>query len=709
MRFTLVVLLGVLCALTLANPVHDGHYKVVDKQLLARQKDILRLFKYVNQPSYYKDHVDIAQNFKLFEDNLDSYVKPEVVKHFRRVWENGFLPRGHIFTVFNDVHLQQAIAFFKVLYYAKDYDMFYKVAVWGRQYVNEGIYLYALSVAIVHRQDTYGIVLPPIYEIYPYYFYSSDVISKVHKYKQIYYGDKVHETHGYTINANYSGYYLNLHPEQSMSYYLEDVGINSFYYYYNIYYPYWLDSKEFGFEHGRRGEQYRYVYQQLVARYYLERLSNDFGEIPFFNWDLPFETGYYPSLRYPNGLEFPTRPNYVNLHEYFYNYGQSWAHKSPYGYSYTKVQDYERRIRDAIDRGFIYARGGERVSLRTKEGINILGNLIEANPDSVDNIFYGPLHVYARHLLGYSTQPLDAHRTAPSALEHYETSLRDPAFYQLYKRINLYFDKYIYSLQPYEENELYFPGVEVQNVQFDRLVTYFDYFYSDLSQAAFVTPEEFESDSVQVKAKQYRLNHKPFTYKVHVNSNKDQDAVVKIFIGPKHDEYDRYINISENRHNFVQFDHFKFSLKAGENVIERNSHQNFFYHHDRTSYKELYQQVLGALEGKSEYHVDSVNGLYGFPLRYLLPKGTYGGYEYQFFVIVYPYVPYKGQTEKDFPYYPRVGTGAQYVDGYPLGYPFDRPIYYEKFFQDAPNTYYYTTKIYHRQVEDINASNFVHH
>lgn len=213
-------------------------------------------------------------------------------------------------------------------------------------------------MAIVHREDTYGIVLPPIYEIYPYYFFSSEVIQKVHKYKQEFDGRAVQGQagyKGYTIDANYSGYYLNLHPEQSLSYFTEDVGLNSFYYYYNIYYPFWLGGEDFDYRNDRRGEVYYFVYQQLLARYYLERLSNGFGEIKWFNWDVPFETGYYPSLRYPNGLEFPNRPNYARLSEYFYNYGQAWSFRGKYGYSYTLVQDYERRIRDAIDRGFIYA------------------------------------------------------------------------------------------------------------------------------------------------------------------------------------------------------------------------------------------------------------------------------------------------------------------------------------------------------------------
>lgn len=257
-------------------------------------------------------------------------------------------------------HLNQSIVLFELFYYAKSYEVFYNTAVWARDYFNEGLFLYAYSLAVVHRPDMQDVILPPIYEIYPYYFYNVEVIQKAYQLKQMHSAQHppsfYDEKYGYTIHSNYSGYYLNLHPEQSLSYYLEDVGINAYYYYYNLYYPFWMSSKEYGWSSINRGEQFFVLYQQLVARYYLERLSNGFGEIPFFNWETPVETPYYPSLEYPNGLEFPYRPPFVKLQEYYYNYGQTWTWKSKYGYSYTLIQDWESRISDAIDSGILLVR-----------------------------------------------------------------------------------------------------------------------------------------------------------------------------------------------------------------------------------------------------------------------------------------------------------------------------------------------------------------
>ncbi|KAJ3645198.1 hypothetical protein Zmor_022878 [Zophobas morio] len=668
---------------------------------------------YQTLSSYYKEYVQIGQNYNISEHQND-YTNPQVAQYYYQIYQYGLLPRGQVFSIFYQEQLQQAIALYRLFYAARDYQTFYNTAIWARQNVNEGVYLYALSVAIVHRPDTYGIVLPPIYEVYPYYFFNNEVIQQAYRYKQQYYPQRQQNEgqgsyNGYTINANYSGYYLNLNPEQSLSYFTEDVGINSFYYYYNIYYPYWLGGQDFDYSHDRRGELFYYVYQQILARYYLERISNGFGEIPFYNWEVPFQTGYYPSLQYSNGLPFPVRPNYANLYEYFYNYGQRYG-SNRYAYSYTRVQDFERRIRDAIDRGYVYTPDGQQVYFNTQEGINILGNLIESNPDSPNSQYYGAIQVYARHLLGYSYQPLNQYQVAPSALEHYETSLRDPAFYQFYKRVVLFFQLYQSNLTSYTEQDLTYQGVEVTNVQFDRLVTFFDYFYSDLSNAVFVTPQEYDTDKVQVRARQYRLNHKAFTYRIYVNSNQEQQASVRVYIGPKYDEYGRYVNFTQNRLNFVHFDHFRYSLQKGENVIERNSRQSYFYQNDRTSYRELYQRVLGALEGNGAFTVDSNEAYFGFPRRFLLPRGSYGGTEYQFYVIVNPYVPYQqGQQQQQSQgqkfYYPRAGSGGLYVDGYPLGYPFDRPIRFDQVYYNIPNSYVYSARIYHRDVSDINSSN----
>lgn len=256
---------------------------------------------------------------------------------------------------------------------------------------------------------------------------------------------------------------------------------------------------------------------------------------------------------------------------------------------------------------------GHLIDIFTPQGMEILGNAIEGNPDSPHPRYYGPIQVFARHLLGYSTQPLDSYHLSPSALEHFETSLRDPIFYQFFKRIVLLFQKYKLYLPPYGYNELVYPGVKIESVEFDRLITFFDYFDADVSNAAYVLEKEYD-DGFRVRTRQYRLNHKPFTYRINVNAEKAGDAVVRVYLGPKYDEYGRLIELNENRINFVELDEFRYSLQAGENKIERNNRQSW-YSGDRTSFEELYDRVEEALSKGGEFQIDGTEAYYGFPLR----------------------------------------------------------------------------------------------
>lgn len=464
-----------------------------------------------------------------------------------------------------------------------------------------------------------------------------------------------------------------------------------------------MESEEYQIQNPHRGEQYYYVHQQILARYYLERLSNNMGEIPYFDWDWEVETGYYPSLQYPNGMYFPVRPSNVELYKPQDGYQSHSFYYSNFTWSQSWVQDYEQRIRDAIDQGFIWTEEGEKLNLYDEQGFEVLGDLIEANPDSPNSRYYGAVQIFARYVLGYSYYPLDKYKIAPSALQHFETSLRDPIFYQFYKRIVMYFQKYKSQLPAYKYEQLEFPGVDIVDVKFDKLYTYFEDFYTDLSYSVFVNKKEFIEESFQVRAQQDRLTYKPFSYNIHVKSDKKAKAMVRVFIGPKYDEYGREINITFNRLNFVEFDRFTYDLTAGDVEITR-TYQDNWYAKDFPSYKQLYQSVSAALEGKQEFHIYQQDQYYGFPTRFLLPKGSEEGTTYQFFVMVSPYQPEKLEEHTEW-YWP-TGFEQKYVDQYAYGYPFDRPINNEWTF-NVPNVYFEEVDIYH--FDDVKEINSPHH
>ncbi|XP_037027575.1 hexamerin-1.1-like [Bradysia coprophila] len=700
MRSISLLVLAGLVALSCGYLVPERKVKTydTDTDFLYKQKVILQLLQHVHQNDIMLKQWEEAKLWK-FEEFL--YKKVEVVREFEYFWKFGrLLPMNEIFSIYNDYHREQAVALFHLFYYAKDFETFYKTLVWARFHVNEGMFIYALTVAVLRRSDTRGIELPAPYEIYPYYFFNTETIQKAQNYKMQGFLDmkKVEDVHTIIIPTNYTDYdYYMTNVENKISYFTEDIGLNTYYYYFHADYPFWMTGSDYNMVRGRRGEQYLFVHQQLLARYYLERLSNDIGTIPEFSWYEPIKTGYYPALRYYNGAFFSTRDNYYNIYTER-NY-----------YAVDILTNYERRIYDAIDLGYIIMPDGTHYDLTKPESIELLGNMIQYNTDSPNRRFFGYFIWMSKLLLGGSVTGRYTHKydfkVLPSVLEHYETTLRDPVFWQLYKRIIKYYWHFKDTLPYYKKSELMFDGVKITSVDMGKLVTYFDKFDADITNAVDVevldkkisidkTSDLFRFGKVShyggedfvVKARQLRLNHLPFTFNLHVYSDRVVKSVVRVYLGPKYNEFGRMYDINENRENWVLLDLFKYDLIVGDNIITRDSSDFTWYVKDTTTYFDLYKTTMMVNDKKTKWDVtDYTEGRFGFPDRLMLPKGKKGGMPFQFYFIVTPYTP---------------STDGYYVDNLPFGYPFDRKI--DETYWYTPNMYYYDVNIFHKKEVEVN-------
>lgn len=276
--------------------------------------------------------------------------------------------------------------------------------------------------------------------------------------------------------------------------------------------------------------------------------------------------------------------------------------------------------------------------------------------------------------------------------------MRDPMFYMMYKKIVSFYDQYVRTLPKYTHDELYFPGVKVSEVEMDKLVTYFDMFEADITNAlqTDVTGKFFGSYERYFKVSVPRLNFVPFNFKLKVNSETAQKAVVYMYVGPKYDHTGKVIDINANRENFWQLDSFVVDLTAGENVVARSSNDFTWFVNDRTTFFDLYKHVMLGIDGKEEFHLDMTEAHCGFPRRLMLPKGRVGGFDVQFFFMVHKYEQpntevFTGFDEK---VSCGVGSGARYFDTHPFGFPFNRVIDEHYFVQ--PNMYFYDTSIYYK-------------
>lgn len=67
---------------------------------------------------------------------------------------------------------------------AECYVFVVQVACWAKSRMNEGQYMYALAVAVLHRPDTQGIQLPPMSELAPHYYVDNQAIHHANYLKQ---------------------------------------------------------------------------------------------------------------------------------------------------------------------------------------------------------------------------------------------------------------------------------------------------------------------------------------------------------------------------------------------------------------------------------------------------------------------------------------------------------------------------------------------
>lgn len=102
------------------------------------------------------------------------------MKDFLYLYEYGTLPRGEVNSLYYPKLLKETEALFRLFYYAKDFDTFFKTAAWALVYLNEMQFVNAFYNAVIRREDTKYIQLPPLYELYPYGYFNSEVLQKAH-------------------------------------------------------------------------------------------------------------------------------------------------------------------------------------------------------------------------------------------------------------------------------------------------------------------------------------------------------------------------------------------------------------------------------------------------------------------------------------------------------------------------------------------------
>uniref|UniRef100_A0A1A9UMY7 Uncharacterized protein n=1 Tax=Glossina austeni TaxID=7395 RepID=A0A1A9UMY7_GLOAU len=666
----------------------NQNVKYASKEFLAKQKFLFEIVYRVEDPLMFEEWIQLAQTATF---NPSEYIQYDYyMQKFQQAHKAGaLLPQGEFFGALVKTHNKQLIGLFNFFYFAKNFETFQNNVAWARVHVNEHMFIYALNLAVIHRQDLQGMILPSIYEIFPQYFFNNRFMLRdnIQQYNQDpKYVEAMQDVQMFWMPVDYTRDIDIFNQESVLSYFTEDLDWNAYWYYYNLDYAFFLDGKTFGLNKDRRGENYLYTVRQILARYYQERLSHGLGDIPQVSVNDEYEAGYDPQLIYHNGVGYSYRKNYYDIESYN-NDGLL-----------KKINNFFTRLDDVISTGYYKTQDGTFIDLRKPQAIEFIGNVMQGNVDVYDQYFFRQWNMFT-HMYLADVEPQD-NEVYPNVFVNYETMMRDPLFYSVYKRIADVYFQFQYYIKPYTQQELLFPGVTIKNVQVTDLVTYFDLVDFDvtnlLNDKMTFVDGQFVWDKTLL-ARQARLNHKPFALEITIESDKPQPVVIRTFLGPKYDEFGRTISIMENQQNFIELDQFMHTLTAGVNTVKRNSQDFQLTIDDRTTYTELYKQVMLALEDKQQFPMDISQPHCGFPDRLVLPHGWAKGMPMQLFVFVSPFTAsYQPYSTYDTTYSCGIGSGVRYVDQKPFGYPFDRIVDELEFF--VPNMYLKDVKIYHADV-----------
>nr|CCA94917.1 hemocyanin subunit c [Euphrynichus bacillifer] len=567
----------------------------------------------------------------------------------------GILGRGELFNCFHPEHLNEARILYEALIAAHSFDDFLDLSHQARDYVNQGLFLYAVSVAILHRDDCRGVSLPPIQEVFPNKFIPAETLSKA-----LVDAEQHPDTEVDIItDMEFVGNILD--PEYLLSYYREDIGINAHHWHWHLVYPATWRADITGKTMDRKGELFYYMHQQMCARYDCERLSNGMPRvIPFHNFTEKLH-GFSSHLSSGiSGKHYSSRAEGLILQDL----------------SDVTVQDMERwrdRILDAINLGFVTDEHGRETVLDETSGIDILGDIIESSYESVNKSFYGSLHNWGHVMIGDIQDPEGKYQTPSGVMSDTATSLQDPIFYRWHRFIDNIFLEYKSKLHSYNKDDLSFNGVEIVNVQLkenpDKIVS--TTFKKDLLNLSYAYYLDRKGD---IKVRYEHLDHDPFTYEIAVenHSRKTKHATVRIFLAPKYDELGNELSPNELRRLMIELDKFRAELHPGNNVIERKSSESSVTLSTERSFGELLHGE-GANDNADEFCSC------GWPQHLLIPKGNSRGMEFHLFVMVTDWLQdtvTSGHSQAicvDAVSY--CGAKDQlYPDRKPMGFPFDRII-----------------------------------
>ncbi|XP_071956170.1 hemocyanin AA6 chain-like [Antedon mediterranea] len=583
----------------------------------------------------------------------------------------GILKKGEFFSNFKKKHTDEAARVYNYLISCDKFEDFVKAASYFKGILNEGLYLYALSVALAHRKDEHSFDIPFLWQLHPHAYFSNSRIRAALARLQLV---KPTVAESDIVSTFVTGTHRD--PEFKISWWREDVGLNWHHAHWHQVYP-WAGIEINGklTTKDREGELFYHMHQQMLARYDAERLAVGLLRvIPFDNWNIPIQEGYDSHLTNEYGtLQYAPRPSGMVLSD---NYTDPTSPVTVHQQSYNW-----NRLLNAINTGKFQKKDN------SYEDVNIdnLGAAIESSVSSPNPDLYGSLHNYGHDLLSIITDPDGRYKQAMGVMGATETAVRDPVFFRWHKYIDNLFVMHKNMLDPYSADDLGFKNIKLEEISVkvndcdqNVLTTRMEYVNVDIYQSMYQgNPQQ----SLQVSV--YRVNHDEFEYNMKVkNANsKNVKAAFRVFMAPSFDEHSDRFGLNEQRRLFIEMDKFVEEIPGNAtHEIKRSSKLSSVVKPPGLSIKDILKEVETKRKS-TEKNVESEcvcrRERYcecGLPQNILLPRGTESGMRFDLFVMVTDWGSDNCTDNLD------QGTSycgvknQKYPDGRAMGFPFDRNI-----------------------------------
>ncbi|XP_012279901.1 phenoloxidase 2-like isoform X2 [Orussus abietinus] len=573
------------------------------------------------------------------------------------------LGRRENFSLFIPKHRKVAGRLVEILMGMRNYEDFLSASVFCHDRVNPYLYIYCLSVAILHRPDTQNLPLPSHCEVFPDKYVDSGIFAKAREEANVVpAGSRI----PIEIPRDYTA--SDLDEEHKVAYFREDLGVNLHHWHWHLVYPFTGPRQIV--QKDRRGELLYYMHQQIQARYNFERFCNGLGRVKRWNnWRDPIPEAYFPKLdSLVASRSWPARPANAVLKDV----------NRPADQIQVDIQDMERwrdRIYEVIQTGAILNDKGERVPLTETGGIDLLGDIMEASILSPNPNLYGDLHNFMHVTLSYVHDPDHRYLESFSPIGDPSTTMRDPVFYRLHQYVEDVFQQHKRTLQPYTQQQLGYPDVRVTDAEIvtpnaskNVLSTFWQQSDVDMSRGLDFVPRG------SVLARYTHLQHVPYVYRIKVvnQSRTLKLGTCRIYMSPKTDERGLPMPFRDQKNFMIELDKFTVSLKPGENQVERKS--------DESSVTIPFERTFRNLDAGRPTDVAQLEEFNfcgcGWPQHMLIPKGTKEGLRSELFVMISNYDNDKVEQNVEGRCVNAMSycgiRNKKYPDARPMGFPFDR-------------------------------------